>query len=263
MTIQSVARAVALLKALDRAGAAGESLSALAESVGVLPTTAHNLLKTLVEPGFVGRDPATKHYVLGREARRLGREGWLERSVVPIAREFARRLRDETGETVIFTQYLRGMRRTLVCAESTHELRAGAQVGSDEMFYQTATGRVLLSRLDSGSGERDDVLDRLGLPGEHWPEAGSRQSLHDLLGEIQRRGVCRVERSATHVRAVAAPVEVPDVNLALGLYYPDVRHTPDVAESFEQALLEAAREISHRAESVDMTPPRRSVPVGV
>ena len=70
-TIQSLERAAAVLRLL----AGGErrlGLSDVASSLGLAKGTAHGILRTLQQEGFVEQDPATGKYQLGAELLRLG-----------------------------------------------------------------------------------------------------------------------------------------------------------------------------------------------
>jgi DNA-binding IclR family transcriptional regulator len=69
--IQSLERAAAVLRLL----AGGErrlGLSDIASSLGLAKGTAHGILRTLHEEGFVEQDPASGRYQLGAELLRLG-----------------------------------------------------------------------------------------------------------------------------------------------------------------------------------------------
>ena len=69
--IQSLERAAAMLRLL----AGGErrlGLSDIASSLGLAKGTAHGILRTLQEEGFVEQDPASGRYQLGAELLRLG-----------------------------------------------------------------------------------------------------------------------------------------------------------------------------------------------
>lgn len=70
-TIQSLERAAAMLRLL----AGGErrlGLSEVADAVGLAKGTAHGILRTLQQEGFVEQDPVSGRYQLGAELLRLG-----------------------------------------------------------------------------------------------------------------------------------------------------------------------------------------------
>ena len=69
--IQSLTRAAAILRLL----AGGErrlGLSQVASALGLAKGTAHGILRTLQQEGFVEQDPVSGKYQLGAELLRLG-----------------------------------------------------------------------------------------------------------------------------------------------------------------------------------------------
>ncbi|HZD96643.1 MAG TPA: helix-turn-helix domain-containing protein, partial [Micromonosporaceae bacterium] len=64
MAVQSVARAIEILRALSGAGR-GLGVTEIAERVGVAKPTAHALLRTLEAGGLVSQDHETGRYGLG------------------------------------------------------------------------------------------------------------------------------------------------------------------------------------------------------
>lgn len=97
---QTLARAVAVLKHLGAAGAAGLRLVDVQERVGLTRPTVHRILKSLGEHGFTARDPSGRRYVLGPELAILARAAEthtldLQKLCHPHIVELAR----ETGDT--------------------------------------------------------------------------------------------------------------------------------------------------------------------
>lgn len=68
--IQSLTRAAAILRLLE--GERGLGLSDLASSLGLAKGTAHGIVRTLQQEGFVEQDQASGRYRLGAELLRLG-----------------------------------------------------------------------------------------------------------------------------------------------------------------------------------------------
>ena len=70
-SVQSIERAAAILHVVAGSGGA-LGVTDIAEAVGLAKTTAHSLLRTLLQVGFVEQDPATGRYSLGSALLRLG-----------------------------------------------------------------------------------------------------------------------------------------------------------------------------------------------
>ena len=242
--VQSVARALGLLELLDGAGRDGLRLGDLAVRAGLKPPTAHNLLATLEAMGYVRQSEPTRRYALGPRALALGRQRELAEALAWAGERHARTLYRAVNETLVLAMLDAGRRRTLLSMESQQSLRVGASQGFDERLYDTATGRVMLSRLEP---ERLDAwAAEHGLPGPAWPEAADASSLRQALGDIARAGFARYESAAAHVVALAVPIGLScaDVNAALGLYLPSARSSPGREQELVGALVEAAAGIS-------------------
>lgn len=244
--IQSVERAMALLEAMDAMGRTGVSLGDLASSVGLKAPTAHNLLQTLVALGYVVHDADTRHYALGEKAWVLGHRQFLGDTLAEVAQSVLQKFHRDFNETVVLALYRDGQRHTVATVESGHTLRVGGETGVDDHFYDTATGRVLLSYLEPDAIAlfiRDH-----GLPGEEWPEADTKDALFGALTKIRADRFSFYARSGSHVMAAAVPVRISghDANVALGLYYPSVRPPQGGAKRLRQHLIHAARDIESR-----------------
>jgi IclR family acetate operon transcriptional repressor len=245
--VQSVARALGLLEALDAAGADGLALGELARAAGLKAPTVHSLLATLEARGYVRQDAGTRRYGLGDRARRLGGRQSLLTALAEAGGAVVAAVRAALGETALLAVDERSRRRTLVCAESGQDLRVAADVGEDERFYTTATGRVLLSLLPP-----DELAARvaaLGLPGPAWPSADSAEALTACLAAVRAAGVARYESAATHVVAWAVPVPLNGpVRAALGLYLPAARASDARETELVSALRAAAAGLAARVE---------------
>jgi len=242
--VQSVERAVGLLEVLDGAAGEGLALGVLAARTGLKAPTAHNLLQTLVALGYATHDEGTRRYHLGRRAWALGRRRYFSATLARVAQPVLNDLQTQLGETVLLALFRDGLRHTVASVESTQDLRVGGQVGVDAHLYATATGRMLLSRVDPKAFAL--FVSEHGLPGPDWPGVGSAAELRDALAAIRRDGFVRYERPGGHVRAVAVPVPFrdEDANVALGTYYPTIRPPAGGSARLRRVLSTAATAIT-------------------
>jgi DNA-binding IclR family transcriptional regulator len=242
--VQSVARALGLVEILDGAGEEGLRLSDLVARAGLKAPTAHSLLATLEAMGYVRQSASTRRYALGPRALALGRERQLADALTRAGERPVRALYRAVNETLVLAMLDVGRRRTLLSVESQQLLRVGASQGFDERLYDTATGRVLLSRLEP---ERLAAwVAAHGLPGPAWAEVAGIPSLRQALASIVKAGFARYESEASHVVALAVPIELEsaDVNAALGLYLPSARAGAARERELVRALAEAAAGVS-------------------
>ena len=151
--IQSIERAAAILEIIAQEGGAAR-LQHIAGQAKLGKTTAHNLLKTLDELGYVHRRAGDTRYHLGGRilnlARIAGDDGALRSRLRPALEAVARR----TGEMV----YLAVPSGDEVCyldaIEASHALKAGAcPIGIREPVEGSAVGLVFLAFMP-GLGKR-------------------------------------------------------------------------------------------------------------
>ena len=141
--VQSVSRAASLLRCFSEPPAE-RSMTELAKQTGLTASTAHRLLRTLVEAGFLAHDGATERYSPGPALLELA-GAVLTSPEFMGATEILESLALRTGETASL-----GIRQgndvvILLQAESTSWLRLNRPVGSRVPLHGSAMGKALLA----------------------------------------------------------------------------------------------------------------------
>ena len=100
--VQSVARAMHILRTMMRAEARGQSLRLLdiATATQLHKTTAHRLLRALEGENWITREPGSRNYRLGSELLSLATLATSQHRLRDLARPALDRLADKTGDTV-------------------------------------------------------------------------------------------------------------------------------------------------------------------
>ncbi|MFC8719562.1 IclR family transcriptional regulator [Kitasatospora sp. NPDC057198] len=153
--IQSLSRAAAILRLL----AGGErrlGLSEVAAGLGLAKGTAHGILRTLQQEGFVEQDPESGKYQLGAELLRLGQSYLDVHELRARALVWADDLARAAGETVYLgVLHQRGV---LVVHHvfRPDDSRQVLEVGSMQPLHATALGKVLLAYDPVARGELGD-----------------------------------------------------------------------------------------------------------
>jgi DNA-binding IclR family transcriptional regulator len=100
--VQSVARAMHILRTMMRAEARGQSLRLLdiASATHLHKTTAHRLLRALEGENWITREPGSRNYRLGSELLSLATLATSQHRIRDLARPALARLADKTGDTV-------------------------------------------------------------------------------------------------------------------------------------------------------------------
>jgi DNA-binding IclR family transcriptional regulator len=223
------------------------SLSELARSLKLRPSTVHNIVKTLRLRGYVHQEANGARYRLGLRCYELARGVMLGRNLPELARPFLQKLATEVDETVVLS----------VLEQS--EVYFIAHVLSQQMLavtynrtwmkdgYNTASGRALLAFSES------DVVDRYvaahPLPGTTQSELRRREDLDRELAKARREGYAMLRREgATAICAVAAPIRdfSGKVIAGVGLSLPALRFHGDHRKKIIHSLLRTAEEISRQ-----------------
>lgn len=227
--IQSVGRAAAVLEAVAREGGAA-SLKHIAAQTGLGKTTAHNILKTLDQLGYVARRVGDTRYHLGGRilnlSRIVGDDSALRLRLRPALEAIAKR----TGETVYLAVPSGDETCYLDTIESGQTLRTTCRIGERERLEGSAVGLVFLAFMP-GLGQR--VLatraDALG------PDIRSR------IDEVARLGFAAdLETYQPGLHCVAAPWrEGGEVRAAVGLSGPSARLPRDRMTEIAALIMKA------------------------
>lgn len=202
--VQSVDRALDVLEALANAGkplGVGE----LSELTGLSQGTAHRLLQSLQQRGYVRRDGARK-YSVGTAALRLADAA--QRTLARSARPHLAELVAISGETANLA-VLEGDDVVYVAQESSpHTLRMFAEVGRHVPPHSTAVGKVLLAALPRERAVA--LLRRTGLPGRTPTTITDLDAFTAELDLVAAQGwAADEEEQESGVRCVAVPVGSP------------------------------------------------------
>jgi len=141
--VQSVGRSLDLL---DAVGAESVGLVALAERTGLGASTAYRLLSTLMEHGYVRRNPETGHFHVGYKlldlAARAAHDTEALRAIVRPHLEAVRNTTDETanlvvpdGLTVVYIDQV----------ESARAIRMFTAIGRRVAMHASASGKAILA----------------------------------------------------------------------------------------------------------------------
>jgi IclR family KDG regulon transcriptional repressor len=239
--VQSVDRALNLLEHLIVNGAT--SLGELAKDTGLKPSTAHNLLATLLSRGYVSQNSIDRTYFAS--SRILELAGLLRRQnrALPLLEAAAQTLGAATGETV-FVGQLEGLTtRMFFVIQGTHALVANPQPGS--RLHSTALGKVLLAYAPDYVVQQ--FVDQEPLAALTSATITDERQLREELGRVRAAGVAFNwgEESAS-VYGIAAPVLdwAGTLVAAICVGYPAERDTPVYREELLALLQAQVREVS-------------------
>ena len=204
--VQSVDRALDVLESVAAGGEVG--VSDVAARTGLVVSTAHRLLATLADRGYVRQDATHGRYRLGLRVLELA--GGMQAQTAALcsaARPHLERIRSITSETTNLV-ILVGDRVVYVDqVAGRHSMRMFTELGSSAPAHTTGSGKAMLAyrpaETIAGMYPRErEPLERL-TPRTHTTVA----SLQDEFARIRRRGYALDdEEHEEGVSCVAAPV---------------------------------------------------------
>ncbi|HWE20351.1 MAG TPA: IclR family transcriptional regulator [Hyphomicrobiaceae bacterium] len=244
--IQSLKRASAILDAVAK-HPGGIGLSQISAAVGLHPSTAFNLIQTLVSLGFVAQLPDSRRYRIGTRLFTLAAGALDETALIALATPILERLSADTG----YASHLavRSQRDIVVIARTaaTGLLQLAGHPGATRPAHATAIGKMLLAVMPPD--ELDRVLKALPLPAFTPRTITDAQALRREIEGIRRTGLarddCELDRD---VRCLAVPVFdfAGRCAAAMGISGPAWRLVPGFVETLAQQLRAAATELSAR-----------------
>lgn len=202
--VQSLLRALSLLDALAE-NDDGQSLSAVAKTVGLPPSSAHRLLTTLQRKRFVRFDPAAMTWRVGVQAFIVGAGFARSRELAPIAMPFMRQLMERTGETVNLYVPNGGHVICITQVQSRQVIRAISRPGGSVPLHRSAAGKAILARMSEF--EVDELLGKQASPRTERLSAQAWRKLRAELREVRSRGYAfDDEQVAAGLRCIAASI---------------------------------------------------------
>ena len=255
--VQSVARTLDILELL---GTTDRPLGvvAIAEAVGLPQGTAHRLLQTVLQRGWVRQDE-DRRYGLGSTMLRFGET--IHKQLAAAARPYLQRVVVLTGETANLA-VLEGDHVVYVDqVASRHRLRTFAEVGHRVPLHSTAVGKVLAAHLDGE--EVRTSLKRAGLPVRTSLTITDLGRFEGEMVSVRRLGYAVDDgEEAEGIFCVAVPVGDPEGGAlcALSISAPASRVSGAQAPGLSSTLRAVAGELASAL--AGRQPPGRDRPPG-
>lgn len=141
--VPAVSRTIAILRLLG-AGNRDMGVKAIADELGLVPSTCLHILRVLVSEDLVRVDPVTKRYSLGSGMISLAKSVLEGGGFVRIAQPALDRLAASRGVTVVGVEITpRKSMVVLALAHSSQPFRLHIDVGSEFSTLVSATGRLI------------------------------------------------------------------------------------------------------------------------
>lgn len=252
-SVQSLTRAFSLLSRLGESGV-GQTLSDLAGGAGLAPSTAHRLLTSMRQEGFVEYDEQAGLWSVGLQAFAVGNAYLKKRDFIAQARPFMRQLVAETGETSNLGVLDGDHHVFLSQVESAQMMRMVTRLGRPGPVHAAGVGKALLSALTSR--EVAAILRRTGLKSLTNHTLTTPSALMDELEKVRQQGFALDNEEQTlGLRCIAANIydEHGEAIAAVSVSGPTVRVTMERVAPLSAAVMQAASEITQAIGGVGRT----------
>jgi IclR family acetate operon transcriptional repressor len=241
---QAVDRALAVLSLFIDATVDGLTLTEVAGSADLRPSTAHRLLRALVRAGYLEQDATTERYRLGTTSALLGRAAGSALGL-DLARPVLERLAAATGESVSIGVLDGADVVILLAVDSAQPLRMERSAGARVAAHASAIGKAILAFDPHGSSA---AVRSLGDLASFTPSTLSRaDDLVAHLEQIRADGLAsNREERYPGAAAVAAPIldRRGHARAAVGVQLPAVRFDGPHADLVALQVREAAVELA-------------------
>ncbi len=184
--VQSLNRGLMILDRVAESGRNGALLTDIALQVGLPASTAHRLLNTLEQAGFVRRDPQLGVWHIGPKTFAIGNAFLDSRDVVAQARPYMKRLMEQAGETVNLAVENGGQIVYVAQVECTEMMRMIVRLGSRAPIHASAVGKAIMAWMQESQVER--FLWYHGLQRLTPQTITTMAEMKSNLAEIRQRG---------------------------------------------------------------------------
>ena len=218
--IQVLHRAFNILEILALEPNKEFGLSEIADKLQLNHGTCANILRTMVNRGYIEQTGVKKGYKLGYMVYRLINSNSYNAEIVNAAQIPLENLRNEINENVILSIISNDKRVLLKSLVSSHEIQSRAT--KEKSVYSATTGRLILAFYSPK--DLNDFIKRVGLPSkEDWPEVKTQNDLYKLLEEIREKKMA-FTHNKNHVIGFATPIfKNNKVVASIGVYLPSFR----------------------------------------
>jgi IclR family KDG regulon transcriptional repressor len=236
-----------VLDIIDEVGEAGSmGIREISSRTGFPSPTVHRILSTLVERGYLGKDPGTKKYALSLRFLQLGAKVQQRFNLPVVARPHMHGLMLQTKESVNLAVKDGDEMVYLDHIRSDYSLlQLFTQAGARVSLYATGVGKLFLSEMSKQ--ELDSYLERVTLTPRTLHTLIEPRALRKELSRIRSQGFAvDNEEFEVGVRCVAAPLlnHLGEHVGAISISGAVVRITADRIEQFGGMVKRSASVIS-------------------
>lgn len=219
------------------------SLKYLTEATKLKKPALYLMLKSLTEAGFLDKSP-DRQYSIGRKLYNLVETRKSYSKLIACSQNAAQELSEKIHESVTIAVIDDMLYKRLYHKNCTLPVQLNSDIAERLSFYQSATGRVLLSAIPFN--DLKNIVVKHGLPTENeWSGINSFEKLKSELETIRSSGVCHVDNQQFSAFYIAVPARsiVTDSTVAIGVDIPIFRASDEYIREIHEKMSTAARSL--------------------
>jgi DNA-binding IclR family transcriptional regulator len=246
LTHQSLNRGLRIIESIAAINGSA-TLAEIARKTSLPRSTAHHLLRALVDFGYLVQDGQARTYTLAPKLFRLTGRAWTKEQLAEIAMPFLDELSQRTGEGSSLAVLRDGTVTVVAKREPEGPVRVVQEVGARRPVYCTAVGKAIAAWLPHQELEgviRRTVFERLTPHTITTPAAFRRELAH-----IRATGFALDnEEHILGIRCIAAPVRdhSGEVRASLCVVGPKIHLPQRRLMEIRLAILAVANDLSAR-----------------
>lgn len=245
-THQSLERGLGVIEAAAANGGSA-TLSEIARKTALPRSTAHHLLRALVEFGYLVQDGEARAYRLAPKLFRLTGRSWTKEQLAEISMPFLDELSRRTSEGTSLAILRDGVVTVVAKRESEGPVRVVQEVGGIRPIHCTAVGKALAAWLPAR--ELDGILGRIALERKTARTITTPAAFRRELARIRATGFAiDNEEHIEGIRCIATPVRdhSGEVRASLCVVGPKSRLPQRRLAEIRRSLAAVAADLSER-----------------
>lgn len=243
-TVESINRASEILFTFSHAEPE-LPLSEIVARTKLPKTTAFRILSTLCDRGLCIQNPTTGNYSLGFELLHLAEIRRRQADIRDLVMPLMRSIRDQVGETVVFSIRTGDFRIHIDFAEGLHPMRRMVELGRQVPLYVGAASKVLFAGLSDQ--EIDAYFNRTSLEKIGEKTITDAKTLRHEIASIRKKGYAESKSELFSGGAsIAAPIKdyTGETIAVIDIITPESRNTKQHEKLCRDLLLQGTVKLS-------------------
>jgi DNA-binding IclR family transcriptional regulator len=241
--IQVVHRALDILELIAQDRSRLYTLGEISGQLKLNNGTCANIIKTLVNRGYLEQEGRKTGYRLGSMSYLLTGNYSHKQELLSASTELINQFSNLMNESCILSVIKDDTRLVLYEVKSTHELQVINK--KEKEVYRTSTGRMILACMEYK--EQREFIRKYGLPEtDVWPGVEDEDDLITELNRIRKKQLA-IQISKAQIVGVAVPIFKDEKVIAsLGIYLPQSRYTSAMQEKILDELRKTGELINNK-----------------